>query len=74
MPTFQIQPADGAFLADITATSPAAVLGLVEGLDCKNADVLRDGVYTFSVRLDSHGHWCVYQRDNEEPKVTDLAL
>jgi hypothetical protein len=73
MPTYKIIPSDGSRLAGVTAMSAAAVLHLVQRLDCKQADVLRNARYSFSARLLSIGVWCIYQRDEEEPDVLPLA-
>jgi hypothetical protein len=51
-------------MAGITATSPAAVLNLVQRLDCKQADVLSDDRYSFSIQLDGSLS-CIYQKDED---------
>lgn len=48
---------------EFIATHSGEVLNRVQRLNCKEADVLRDGEYVFSLRLDDNGHWCVHQRD-----------
>lgn len=35
---------------------------MVQRLDCKEADVLRDDEYRFSVRLGNNGLWTIFQR------------
>ena len=63
MPTYKIQPLGRSRTCAITAMNAAAVLNVVRQLDCKQADVLREGIYAFTVRLDSNGLWSVYQRN-----------
>lgn len=74
MPTFTIEPSDGSFMAGLTATSPAAVMHIIQRLECPQADVLSDGVYSFSVRLYGTGYWCVYRSDQDEPSDTIVAM
>jgi hypothetical protein len=63
MPRFKILPTDQSYSsAQITALDAGAVLGIVDRLDCKEADVLQDDVYSFSVRLGSNGIWSIFQR------------
>lgn len=64
MPRFTIRPSDNSFTADVTALYPEAVLHVVEQFECREADVLRDGIYSFSVRLNEHGLWSIFQRDD----------
>lgn len=72
MPLFQIRPNDQSQpSADVIATDASQVLGIVQSLDCKDADVLRDGVYAYSIRHNANGVWCIYQRD--EPELCEPA-
>jgi hypothetical protein len=54
---------------EIDAQDAAAVLKAVESLICGEADVLADGRYAFSVRLDANGLWAIFQRD-PDPDLT----
>jgi hypothetical protein len=65
MPRFTILSTDQSYSAtEITALDAGAVLNIVGRLDCKDADVLADGRYSFSVRLNDCGMWSVFQRDD----------
>lgn len=35
---------------------------LIERLECREADVLQDGNYDFSIRLGENGIWCIFKR------------
>jgi hypothetical protein len=66
MPIYQVLPTDRSCSpSEIVASSPAAVLNLVQRLACHEADVLRDGDYSFSVRLGDNGLWRIYQRQSQ---------
>lgn len=70
MPRFIILPTDQCFSsAEITAPDAEVVLHTIARLECKEAEVLRDGSYAFSARLDTNGLWTIYQRaiDAEHP-------
>lgn len=63
MPLFKIYPADQPyFSAEVIVASSEAVLRMVQRLDCREADVERDGAYCFSVRLSDHGVWTIFRR------------
>ncbi|MBV1691720.1 hypothetical protein KRR38_29585 [Novosphingobium sp. G106] len=67
MPLFRIFPTDQTFSsAEIIADDPAAVFQIVGGLACREADVIADGAYAFSLRLGDNGLWTIFQRDREE--------
>lgn len=62
--TFQIIPTDRSFAPmEVAAHDGAGVMGIVSRLACKEADVLRDGEYCFSLQLGDNGVWCVFQRE-----------
>jgi len=64
MPRFKILPVDPSFSAtEINAVDGGSVLSVVTQLNCKEADVLQDDLYTFSVRIDRNGLWSIFQRD-----------
>lgn len=64
MPLYKILPADPSLKStEVRAADPACVFGIVQRLDCKEADVLQDGFYAFSLRLDANGMWSIFQRE-----------
>lgn len=75
MHRFQVRPADASILSpEIVASNPAGVLQMVQELNCKEADVLRDGEYCVSVRLEETGLWCIFHRDRpHEPHIVPFG-
>jgi hypothetical protein len=75
MPRFQIFPIDqSSSPIELVAPEAAGVLPLLQRLTCRDADVMRDGEYCFSVQLDENGLWCIYQRQPvEDVSVPPLA-
>ena len=68
---FRIVPTSSNFPpAEVIASDAAAVLHIIERMNCKEAHVDRDGAYAFSVRLDNNGVWTIYQR--HEPMRQDI--
>ena len=64
MHRFHISPTDKSYpSAEMISPDAAGVLHLVQRLKCKEADVMRDGVYCFSVYLGDNGSWCIFQRE-----------
>jgi hypothetical protein len=62
MPRFQIVPTDQSFPAtEIVAPDAAGVLTVVQRLERRSADVMRDGEYCFTVELGLNGMWCITQ-------------
>ncbi|MCW1427507.1 hypothetical protein [Novosphingobium sp. JCM 18896] len=47
---------------EVTSRDAAAVLHAIARADCGEADVLENGAYMFSVRLDPNGLWHIHQR------------
>jgi hypothetical protein len=69
MPRFLVLPTNQSFApAEIDAPDAAPVLTIVQQLACKEAKVMRDDTYCFSVRLDANGMWTIFQRDDDEPE------
>lgn len=65
MPHFRIYPTDPSHPPmESVSSDPASVLNLVERTHCGEADVHRDDVYSFSVRLAEGGVWSIFQRQN----------
>jgi hypothetical protein len=63
MPRFTILPTDHTHSsAEIVALDAGAVLNVVGQLRCRDADVLEDGKYAFSLHLGASGMWSIYQR------------
>jgi hypothetical protein len=72
MRRFNIHPTDAAFSSvEVIAHEAAAVLNLVHRIGCNEADVQRDGIYVFSVRLERGGFWCISQRS---PAMRPMTL
>jgi len=64
MPFFTILPVDRPYSAtDTVGLDAGAVLNLMSRLNCREADVLEDRAYAFSVRLSACGLWTIFQRD-----------
>ena len=67
MHRFRILPTDASYSsADIITSNTADVLATVQRLECKEADVLRDGEYFFSVRISENGAWSIFRRNPGE--------
>ena len=65
MPLYIIRAMDGSHMsAEIDSNHAHAVFDAVKGLNSKEADVLVDDVYAFSVRLDAFGVWSIFYRDH----------
>lgn len=63
MPHFRIYPTDLSHPPmESTSPDPSSVLNLVERTHCGEADVHRDDVYSFTVRLNPGGVWSIFQR------------
>ena len=64
MPRFTIIPSDPTCAPqELVARDAGSVLHRVQHFDCHEADVLRDGDYCFSVRLENGGMWAIFQRE-----------
>ena len=73
MPRFQVLPIDKAVASvEVIAPDAAGILNIVQRLDCQEADVLRDGAYSFSLRLGRNGLWSIFQRENDS-RAAELA-
>jgi predicted P-loop ATPase/GTPase len=67
MPLFKVILNDRSFAsAEIDAPDAARVFSIVQNLDCKEADVLHEGAYAFSIRLSDNGLWYIFQRGELE--------
>jgi hypothetical protein len=63
MRLFTIVPVDPSNSdAELTAIDGEAVLEIVGRLDCKEADILQDDSYAFSVRMSDNGVWSIFRR------------
>lgn len=63
MPRFTVLPIDPTYSTiKFTARDAGGVLNVVSQMGCPEADVLKDGRYAFSVRLDGNGVWAIFQR------------
>lgn len=74
MPRFTILPIDPSRPpAELIAADGSAVLNALCRLDCGEANVLMDGRYLQSVRLDANGVWHIFQRDEKEMDEASFA-
>ena len=65
MPAYIIRAVDGSHMSvDIDSDHVDAIFDAVKNLQTKDADVLTDDVYVFSVRLDDYGVWSIFLRDH----------
>jgi len=65
MPLYIIRATDGSYMsAEIETEHAKALFEAIQWLASKEADVLADDVYAFSVRLDAHGVWSIFQRNH----------
>ena len=72
MPLFRIIPTDQSFsAAEIVAPKTAGVLIAVQRLECRSADVMRDGEYCFTAELGVNGVWCITQT---QPAPSDRVV
>lgn len=63
MPQYRIFPTDQSSSPGIAVTDASALLMLVGRLECKEADVERDGEYCFTLSLGGNGIWTIFQRE-----------
>lgn len=49
-------------ITEIIANDPGSVLNIMFRLNCREADILRDGAYSFSARLDASEVWTIFDR------------
>jgi hypothetical protein len=68
MPRFEIFSPDHRSSGQVVTPDAKEVLNVVHRLGLKEAVIECDGAYSFSVRLDHNGMWCVFQRD-DDPEV-----
>src|SRR3982750_3557237 len=63
MQTYTVIPTTGLHEpAEVTAIDAGSVLGVVGRVGFEEADVLQLGKYLFSLSIDSHGVWKVFDR------------
>jgi hypothetical protein len=75
MPLFKILPTDQSYSStELTAVDASGVLHIVGRLDCKEADVLVDDAYSFSIRLGGNGVWSIFDRELDDEPGTVEAL
>lgn len=66
MPLYKILATDNSYTSAVfEADDPNTVLRIVRQLQCQEADVLEDNVYSFSVKMGDAGTWTIFQRDHE---------
>lgn len=68
MPLYKVFPTDPSLAsAEVEASSTERILGIVQGLECHEADVFLEDKYAFSIRLEQSGIWLIFQRTESEP-------
>ena len=65
MPSYKVLPTHPARAGELKARDAAAVFHIVGRLECKEADVLADDAYAFSVRLGDNGLWTIFDRNGD---------
>lgn len=75
MPRYLIMPTDQTHSsAEMVAPNPGSALEIVSRLDCKEADVLEDGAYLFSVRKSGGANfWHIFQRAQDLGSVSEFG-
>jgi hypothetical protein len=71
MARFEIYSTDRSYSAQLVSRDAADVLTVVHHLNLKEAEVDRNGLYCFSVRLDDAGFWIIFhyaQRGHAEAR------
>jgi len=63
MPRFTIFPKDRTVAAIDDVTDAGSILHIVQRLGCKEADVLRDDEYCFSLALGDNGIWSILRQN-----------
>jgi hypothetical protein len=66
MPRFQIVPRNRSFSSAEIVAAGAGVLDMIDRLECEEAGVMRDGLYSFSACLGDKGQWSLLQREQAE--------
>jgi hypothetical protein len=70
MPLFRALATDHSYVStEFDFEDVGDILSVVERLKCKEADVLADNVYSFSVRVANDGMFTIFQRDHEVGRV-----
>lgn len=65
MQSYKILPTEPSRSIELKACDAAAVFQVVSRLECKEADVLADEAYAFSVRLAENGLWTIFNRNSD---------
>ncbi|HEX8057013.1 MAG TPA: hypothetical protein VF481_10145 [Novosphingobium sp.] len=70
MPLYKVFPTDPSLgSAEVEASSTERILGIVQGLECHEADVFLEDRYAFSIRLEQSGIWSIFQRGEAQPEI-----
>lgn len=70
MPLYKVFPTDPSLgSAELEASGTERILGIVQGLECHEADVFLEDKYAFSIRLERSGLWSVFQRGEADPEI-----
>lgn len=70
MPLYKVYPTDPSLgSAEVETSSRERILGVVQGLQCQEADIFLGDIYAFSIRLEPSGMWLIFQRGDAEPEI-----
>lgn len=67
MAHFTIRFADEAIEpVEVIGSDASCVIRIMPHWNCDQADVMKDGQYDFSAKLNEHGVWCIFQKDGAD--------
>lgn len=72
MPRFTILPKEQQSVPVPDVFDAGAVLHIVQRLGCKEADVLRDDKYSFSLALGENGIWSILRSDPKDQQTAAI--
>lgn len=74
MPRFTIcAPGQAEPVSELVANDPGSILNIICRIGCREADISRDGVYSFSARLDANEVWTIFERSGRGKERRSLA-
>ncbi|GEM_PF-4227389 len=75
MAIFAIIPIDPeAVHTEVAGMGPSSVLHSIARLECREADVFKDGAYDFSARLSDRGVWHIFRRESRDGRLEQTTL
>jgi hypothetical protein len=73
MPRFTINaPGRSEPVSELIANDPGSVLAIMFRIGCREADISKDGAYTFSARLDGNEVWSIFDRHGRGRDVDEV--